>query len=372
MLKMGLGRKTLTFILSLSVLLFFILNYIAMIILAYTGTMAGSSVPFYVIAIPIVFVSFLSPEYESYWIIFLVVIITIVLFFIVRDFLNWSWDLNKREISKEGKKFSTFTELIVVLISFTYLTYFISMAITNSSTPFGNPTSNVPTNYLLLTLLHAPVWEEIVYRALILGVPLYLISFRGKIPWYRAFIGGKFEINRTSIIILIISAFFFGSAHLVSWEPAKFPSAFFAGIILGYLFLRYGIYMSIAGHFIIDFMGSYSYIDTPFWGAMAIISSLVLLVWFAAGFPYYWYYLRDMFSIGKKRSDYYAQPFFNNPQYQNYYQQNYQNYSQNQQNYVLGYKIICPNCGFDQHRVLPDGRLQCLRCGTIFYYNYRR
>lgn len=362
MVKMGLGRRTLTLILSISVLLIFILNFIAMIILSYTGTMSGSFVPFYVIAVPLVFVTSLPPQYEIYWIIFLATIITIVVFFIIRDFLSWILEINRKEISKDGERFAKFTELVVVLISFTYLTYFISMALMNSSTPFGNPTGNLPVNYMLLTLLHAPVWEEIVYRAFILGLPLYIIAFRGKIPWYRAFTGGKFEINRTSIIILIISAFFFGSAHLVSWEPAKFPSAFFAGIILGYLFLRYGIYMSIAGHFIIDFTGSYSYINTPFWSAMVIVSSLVLMIWFAAGFPYYWYYLKDLLKIQGKKA--YAQPYT--------YQQPYQNYYQTQQNYVLGYKVICPNCGFDQHRVLPDGRYQCLRCGTVFYYNYKK
>lgn len=363
-MKMSIPRRVLTFILSLSVLAIFLLNFAAMIIITLSGAMSGTTVPFYVIAIPFVFVDMLSPHFEIYWLALLVIVISIVLIFILKDFIFWTKDMAKKELPKNSERFAVFTELIVLLISFTYLSYFISMAVTNSSQPFGNPTSGVPTNYLLLTLLHAPVWEEFVYRGILLGIPLYLISYRKKLPWYRAIVGGKFGINGVSITILIISAFFFGSAHLISWEPAKFPSAFVAGLVLGYLFLRYGIYMSIAGHFIIDFMGSYSYINSPFWGAMVVISSLIMIVWFAAGFPYYWYYLRDMFYIGGRKTDYYAQPFFNNPQYQNYYQQQYQN----QQNYVLGYKIICPNCGYDQHRVLPDGRFQCLRCGTIFYY----
>ncbi len=353
---MGIARKILTYILSISVIFIFLLNFVAMLIISYMGTMAGSIVPFYIIAIPLVFVSILPPQYEIYWITILVIIITIVLFYLIIDFINWTRSLNKKEIPENGERFGVFTELIIVVISFTYLTYFISIIISNSSSPFGNPTSGVPTNYLLLTLLHAPVWEEFVYRGLILGLPLYIISYAGKIPWYRAIVGGKFNINRTSVIILIISAFFFGSAHLISWEPAKFPSAFIAGIVLGYLFLRYGIYMSIAGHFVIDFMGSYSYINTPFWTAMAIISALILIVWFVTGFPYYWFYMRDIFRSGKKSSS---------PEKTNYAQNVQSNESQN---YVLGYKIICPNCGYDQHTVLPDGRLQCQRCGTIFYY----
>ncbi len=330
-------RNGLTLFNSITVYFLLFLNVVALYFVLSQNLMAGVQVPFYVIALPFVFIKYLPVNYEYYWIIFLVIAVLIA-------FILSSFDFYKY-VRKKDERFGKFTELLVLTISFTYLTYFISMAVTSQQNPFGNPIGNTPTNYVLLSLLHAPVYEEIVYRVFLLGIPAFIVNFiyyREKIPWYRAFIGGKFQMNMGTIAFLLLSAFFFGSAHLVSWDISKFPSAFLAGIVLGFIFLRYGLYMSITMHFIIDFMGSYSYINGPLWIYLTIISALILLIWFVTGLPYYWIYLRTVFRPAKK-------------------QENNAN-----KNLVLGYEIKCPYCGFDRFEVIDGKNLKCLRCGGIF------
>lgn len=332
-------RNGITLILSITVIIVWIITYIALVVTLMGGYALGVNVPLYLVIFPL-FAGYVPfPFNETYWLIFIFAMITLSGIFIFRDFFDYV-----RKPDKD-KNFGIITELFVVMISFTLLSYFISVIFTQQSNPFGNPVSNEPGNVILLSLMHAPVWEEIVYRGVLLGIPLYLISFRGKIPWYRAFVGGKFTLNKWSVTFLLLSAFFFGSAHLYAWEPAKFPSVFIAGIILGYVFLRYGIYASITLHFIVDFSGSYSYLNGEFWIIASAVLGIFMLLWFVAGIPYYFVYLGGIFSrkrneIAEERGD----------------------------NLVLGYKILCPYCGFDQHRYLGEDRFQCLRCGSIFTF----
>ena len=334
-------RNKLTLLLSITVIIIWIMTYIAMIYTILGGYELNVKVPLYFVIFPLAAARYF-PYNEIIWVLFLFIVISLSGIFILRDFSKYIHKVNYKE------NFGRFTELFVVLISFTLFSYFVSMLFTQQSNPFGNPTSGVPTNVLLLSLMHAPVWEEIVYRALILGVPLYILFYRGKLPWYRAIVGGKFTMNKPTIALLILSAFFFGSAHLVSWEPAKFPSVFIAGLILGYVFLRYGIYASITMHFLVDFSGSYSLLSGPFWYIAAIFLGYLTFLWFIVGIPYYFTYLGEIFLRKRTKKE--------------------ENIEKVQENLVLGYKIICPYCGFDQHTYLGENKFKCLRCGSIFYF----
>jgi len=340
-------RDKYTFILSITVYLILFLNIIALYVVLSQNLLVGVQVPFYVIALPFAFIEFLPFKYEYYWVSFLVIVILISFALSSLDFYRYA--------KNEDGRFGKLTELIILTISVTYLTYYISLFVTSQQNPFGNPIGNTPPNYVILSFLHAPVYEELVYRVILLGIPAFIINYfyyGKKIPFYRAFTGGKFEMNKGTVTFLFISAFFFGSAHLISWEPAKFPSAFFAGLVLGYLFLRYGVYMSITMHFIIDFSGTYSYINGPTWYIITIISGIILLIWFVAGLPYYYIYLRSLIKHSQKE----------NPKEVKMMDVQ----TIRQKNYVLGYEIKCPYCGFDKFEVIEGNKLRCLRCGGIF------
>jgi len=99
----------------------------------------------------------------------------------------------------------------------------------------------------------APVEEEIAARLVWIGIPLIILNLVKRrdireIP--QKIILGWREINKTSIVLTLISAVIFAQAHVkYGWDIWKFPAAFIAGIGLGIVFVKYGFLSSILFHF---------------------------------------------------------------------------------------------------------------------------
>ena len=131
---------------------------------------------------------------------------------------------------------------------------------------FGGGSSPVTPDFeaydpyeLLFLLANAAVWEEVTYRIVALGLPLglwHLVSRnRNTQPWYRYLLGGGFHKADTALITLaLLSSAYFGYAHVAGgWGWWKlFPSAF-AGLLMAWLFLRWGLTHAITFHFLIDY-----------------------------------------------------------------------------------------------------------------------
>jgi hypothetical protein len=113
---------------------------------------------------------------------------------------------------------------------------------------------------LWYSLLNASVWEEVICRVLMIGVPLMIagIMMNEKGSWKRLF--GRSEMNRLSVILIIVSAAIFAYGHLDSWDLFKLVPVTVCGLALGYLFVRYGLYAAIMMHFLVDFMESFTWI----------------------------------------------------------------------------------------------------------------
>lgn len=60
----------------------------------------------------------------------------------------------------------------------------------------------------------------------------------------------KYWEDRIFLLLLIISSFLFGISHIFGYGLFKFIPAFLMGILLGWLFLRYGILACISYHMI--------------------------------------------------------------------------------------------------------------------------
>jgi len=113
---------------------------------------------------------------------------------------------------------------------------------------------------LLFLLANAAVYEEIVVRVLLLGLPLLIVKgwqqrklTRGTLKKYLW--GGGIELGKVELTVVGLSSVIFGLAHVVSgWGWWKFGQATLGGVILGYLFLRVGLHSSIALHFVIDYL----------------------------------------------------------------------------------------------------------------------
>ena len=101
----------------------------------------------------------------------------------------------------------------------------------------------------------AAVWEELVSRALPMGLPMAAIAFIStrKLGSARYILGG-FGFSKASVILLVVTAVVFGFAHVDSWNAAKAIPSVLGGLAMGYLYARFGIHASIIYHFATDYM----------------------------------------------------------------------------------------------------------------------
>ena len=140
-------------------------------------------------------------------------------------------------------------------------------------------------------LLEASVWEEVITRILLIGVPFALIAFfakkEGKASWKYLFGGCGF--NRVTLVLIFFSAFIFGAGHLTNWQSWKFFTTFAFGLIAGYLFCKYGVYATIMIHFLTDYMSAESW----FLGSStSVATALMIFLLSVVCIPYTYIYVR--------------------------------------------------------------------------------
>jgi membrane protease YdiL (CAAX protease family) len=128
-----------------------------------------------------------------------------------------------------------------------------------------------PLWFLLYALVNAAVYEEflarLVYLGLLLGVLSILMGVVRRQPRPKPLdylLGGKFPIDRLTLVPWVFSSVLFGLAHVLGggWAPWKFVDTFIAGLALGYLFLRRGIAASILLHFSINYLAATALLAT--------------------------------------------------------------------------------------------------------------
>lgn len=140
------------------------------------------------------------------------------------------------------------------------------LAVIATGTDLGTTSSTEDTGFMIFQYVNASVYEEFLCRILMLGLPCLVVALmvgRLKSPWWKYLIGGaKFE--KWMIVFVIFSAAMFGAAHLDNWGSWKFIPTFAFGLAAGYLFLKYGIYATVAIHFLNDALNAGSWVmDAP-------------------------------------------------------------------------------------------------------------
>lgn len=165
-----------------------------------------------------------------------------------------------------------------------------------------SPISLTPQNtwVFLYELANAGVYEEIVFRVLLLGLPLAIGSLILRImevnrgasgagpggagrylagAW-RYLIGGvlRRDSPKEALVaawaFLFASSAIFGLAHMSGWGSWKVVPAMVAGLGFGYLFLRHGIGAAMLAHFVNDYALSLFYEGV---GGVGLESLLILL-----------------------------------------------------------------------------------------------
>ena len=135
-----------------------------------------------------------------------------------------------------------------------------------------------------LGLLNASVWEEVLCRILMVGIPMTVIGLlmRKKGSLKRIF--GHFKMDTIALIVVIASSAIFAYGHLENWDVFKLPQVFVMGLALGYVFVKFGIYASIMLHFMVDYLSTAMWIFGDDIGAGMIGLFVLSFILFGAVF----------------------------------------------------------------------------------------
>ena len=114
----------------------------------------------------------------------------------------------------------------------------------------------------------SPITEEIGFRVILIGLPLYLI-FATKIStgnFFRSLWHPSQNLDITSyrkaLILIVAVGIFFGAAHVISgspWSTGKFAQAATSGVIIGWVYVRHGLAPAILLHWATNYF-IFSYI----------------------------------------------------------------------------------------------------------------
>ena len=142
--------------------------------------------------------------------------------------------------------------------------------------PDGMDTGNTPA--ALLEFADAAVWEEVISRLVPIGIPMAIVALANRKKGWPAYILGGFGLSKLAVALILISSLMFGFAHMSGWGILKVAPTFFTGMMMGWLYCRFGIHASIAFHFLVDYLAVISYTG------LQIPISLATLVVMAVGF----------------------------------------------------------------------------------------
>ncbi|MDE1815093.1 MAG: CPBP family intramembrane metalloprotease [Thaumarchaeota archaeon] len=103
----------------------------------------------------------------------------------------------------------------------------------------------------------SPLTEELGFRIFLIGIPLFLI-FSHHASWklffkslWRPAAYLHITDYKKTIAIIITVGIFFGASHIISgtpWSPGKITQAAVAGIIIGWVYVRYGFGPAVLIH----------------------------------------------------------------------------------------------------------------------------
>ncbi|MDR2698810.1 MAG: CPBP family intramembrane metalloprotease [Candidatus Methanoplasma sp.] len=212
-------------------------------------------------------------ELQIFWVLLTIIILSCVATAAIR-FIEVA--RSPGGLTKPGAAENTaFFWVSVLLSAYLFITVVIVIALEMAGNEITTP--DFGTNIeRMFELANASVWEEIVTRLLLIGVPMMFISLvvARKKESLKCLLGG-FGMSTTAIVLILISGAVFGLAHYSGWDDQawKVLTTAIMGVFLGYLFVRFGLYAAILMHFIMDYLQSFDWMGV---GALGGIVSLLI------------------------------------------------------------------------------------------------
>ena len=174
------------------------------------------------------------------------------------------------DILSNGK--NSFSENYMInIIKWFSILVLISAVITIIQESFGivtEPPDTANDLILFLQISLAPITEEIGFRLILIGIPLFLIySHKSSLKFFFKCLWNPYSnlhvYEKRKVVALIVGVgLFFGIAHVISGEPwteGKILQASIGGIILGWVYFRYGLAAAIILHWATNYF-IYSYL----------------------------------------------------------------------------------------------------------------
>jgi membrane protease YdiL (CAAX protease family) len=160
------------------------------------------------------------------------------------------------------------SDLFVALVSMGFFVYTVTAVdtiISATGASIGAPTGN--DIELFVSSLTSPLTEEVGFRMCVIGAVALIMAIGGSRRealaslWRPSRVYENEEVRTGKVLMLGIallgSSFLFGVAHLGSgWNLGKLPEAVYGGLVLGYLYIRFGLYVSVLAHWGLDFLGN--------------------------------------------------------------------------------------------------------------------
>lgn len=162
-------------------------------------------------------------------------------------------------ILSHGKIISQSNYLVSITKWFSIL-ILISAIITFVQEGFGIQTLPPPVDNDLIQFFYvtlAPIAEEIGFRALLLGIPIFVLySHKSSAKYFFKSLWNPSRNlhvydSKRALALIVIVAVIFGFAHIATGEPwsdGKFAQATASGIVLGWLYFRFGLLSAILVH----------------------------------------------------------------------------------------------------------------------------
>jgi CAAX prenyl protease-like protein len=175
---------------------------------------------------------------------------------------------------------------LLILISIGFVDFtdtVITYAVQASGGAVGNPFVNVDPFQELTSLAIAPLREEFGFRVLLIGlVALVLCMGRPlrqglKALWRPSVAYEGLAVGTGAAVIVwaatVFSSVTFGVCHVFcgtgggGWAWGKIIPATFGGLVLGYLYVRFGFHVAVLAHWGVDYFGSvYSFLGQAAYG----------------------------------------------------------------------------------------------------------
>lgn len=115
----------------------------------------------------------------------------------------------------------------------------------------------------------APLVEELGFRIILIGIPLFLLySHRASARLFFKSLWNPSDNlpitnSKRAIILIVLVGVIFGAAHVLSdqWSSGKFAQAAMSGIIIGWVYYRYGFVAALLIHWATNYVVfSYGYL----------------------------------------------------------------------------------------------------------------